>query len=52
MVLVFFVFIYIFLIIKFNLFRLFGNIMNGIKLIFWCCKIIEIEENYMYSGIN
>lgn len=26
--------------------------MNGTKLISWCCKIIEIEENHMHSGIN
>lgn len=37
---------------KFNSLRLPGNIMNGTKLISWCCKIIEIEENHMHSGIN
>lgn len=52
MVLVFFVFIYIFSTTKFNSLRLPGNIMNGTKLISWCCKIIEIEENHMHSGIN
>lgn len=33
---------------KFNSLRLPGNIMNGTKLISWCCKIIEIEENHMH----
>lgn len=37
---------------KFNSLRLPGNIMNGTKLISWCCKIIEIKENHMHSGIN
>lgn len=37
---------------KFNSLRLPGNIMNGTKLISWCCKITEIEENHMHSGIN
>lgn len=53
MVFVFFVFIYIFSTyqIQFTLITS-GNIMNGTKLISWCCKIIEIEENHMHSGIN
>lgn len=53
MVFGFFLFLFIsFQRTKFNSLRLPGNIMNGTKLISWCCKIIEIEENHMHSGIN
>lgn len=53
MVFVFFVFIYIFSTYQIQFTSITsGNIMNGTKLISWCCKIIEIEENHMHSGIN
>lgn len=49
----FFVFIYIFSTYQIQFTSITsGNIMNGTKLISWCCKIIEIEENHMHSGIN
>lgn len=53
MVFVFFVFIYIFSTYQIQFTSITsGNIMNGTKLISWSCKIIEIEENHMHSGIN
>lgn len=53
MVFVFFVFINIFSTYQIQFTSITsGNIMNGTKLISWSCKIIEIEENHVHSGIN